>query len=364
MKTTLRTGYTTGSCAAGAAKAATMALMGGAEQEEVAVVLPGGGVISLPLASLTREEGSATAAIVKDGGDDPDITTGLAVFARVTLNDSGEITLDAAEGIGRVTLKGLKVPPGEAAINPVPRQMILRNVRSVLPPEKGAEVLLSVPGGEEIARKTFNPKLGIVGGISILGSTGIVHPMSEEALKESIALELKVLLGRGIAIPVFAFGNYGLDFLRQNRVEESCIVKVSNYIGFMLEEAQGLGVKKIILAGHLGKMVKVAGGIFQTHSRYADCRLEILTAHAALLGAQKEDLARIFQAKTTTAAAEIIGELGLDEMYSRLGEAALSRCRGFTHGEIEFGIIIFDDENRPLFIDTTAAIFLKELMHD
>lgn len=361
MKQALRTGYTTGSCAAGAAKAAALALLGSKEQKEIDIALPGGHRAVLPLAALSLSGETATVAIVKDGGDDPDITTGLKIFAAVTLNDSGEIELTTGEGIGTVTLKGLKIAPGEPAINPVPRRMICDNLRAVLPQGKGAHVFLSIPGGEEIARKTFNPKLGIVGGLSILGSTGIVHPMSEEALKESIALELKVLLAKGIEIPVLAFGNYGLDFLRQNRVEDSRIVKVSNYIGFLLDEARRQEVKKVIIVGHLGKAVKLAGGIFQTHSRYADCRMEILTAHAALLGAGHDVLERIFAAKTTSAVTEIIADAGLEEIYRRLGQAALARCRAFTYNEIEYGLIIFGDDNRPLFMDANAEAFLKEL---
>ncbi len=188
--------------------------------------------------------------------------------------------------------------------------------------------------------------------------------MSEEALKESVLLELKVLLERGIKTPVFAFGNYGLDFLRHHQVGEETIVKISNYLGYMLDEAAALGVKRIILVGHLGKMVKVAGGIFQTHSRYADCRLEILTCHAALLGATPEDLQRIFQAKTTSAVAEIIAELGLEEIYTRLGEAALARCHSFAHGEIEFGLMIFGDDHQLLYLDPNATAFLKERKND
>ncbi len=198
-------------------------------------------------------------------------------------------------------------------------------------------------------------------GHSILGSIGIVQPMSEEALKESLRLELNVLRERGVKTPVFAFGNYGLHFLRQHRVAESGMIKIGNYLGFMLDRAAEQGFRRLIVAGHLGKMVKVAGGIFQTHSRFADGRMEIVTAHAALLGAAAGDLERLFHAKTTVAAMEIIEETRLTEIYRRLGEAAAARCLGFTNGEVECGIVLFGEGDRPLYVDPIAENFLKEL---
>lgn len=363
-KKRLRTGYTTGSCAAGAAKAAAKLLLNGTEQNSVEVTLPDGSKAVLPLKECYKEENGAAAAIIKDGGDDPDITTGLPIVAGVTLTEEPGIRLKGGCGVGTVTLKGLKVPVGEAAINPVPRKMIEENLREVLPENSGAEVEISVPGGEEIAKKTFNPKLGIVGGISILGSTGIVHPMSEDALTESMRLELSVLKEKGYDKAIFAFGNYGLNFLRSRGINEECVVKISNYVGFMLDQAMEMGFKKILLVGHLGKLVKVAGGIFQTHSRKADCRMEILTAYAGLEGADPSVLREMYECKTTSAAAEIIEREHLENIYKRIAANVTARCTAYTYEEIAFGTMLFGDGNILLSRDEAAEALLKELKTD
>ncbi len=356
----LRKGFTTGTSAAGAAKAAAAMALTGKLIDSVEIALPDGRMISRPLSQRELTAKGAKAAITKDGGDDPDITTGLDIFAEVTVDDTGEIKLLGGEGVGRVTLKGLKIPVGEAAINPVPRSMIRQNVRAVLPEGYGASVTISVPGGEEIAKRTFNPRLGIVGGISILGSTGIVNPMSEDALKESLSLELKILTSKGYDEIIFAFGNYGLQYLKDAGIPNDRVIKTSNYIGFMLEEAMDQGVKRILLSGHIGKMVKVAGGIFNTHSRKADCRMEILTAYAALEGASQETIMEIYEGKTTTAAVEVIEREHLTGIYQRIVNNAVRRCQNYTYQEIEFGAVLFGDESRLLYMDEKAKEFIKE----
>ena len=360
----LRTGFTTGTCAAGAAKAAAFMARYRETIEEIDVMLPDGKSVTLPLCRSELTESGAVAAIEKDGGDDPDITTGLHIEAEVVLSRGREIILHGGDGVGRVTLNGLKVPVGEAAINPVPRGMIMTNVRSTLPKGFGAEVTISVPGGREVAKKTFNPKLGIEDGISILGSTGIVHPMSEEALKESLALELSVLTAKGYREIVFAFGNYGLSFLRANDISDERVVKISNYVGFMLDEAVTRGVERVLLTGHIGKMVKVSGGIFYTHNRIADCRMEILAAYAALAGAAAPVVEAIYRCTTTTAAAEIIEREGLAEIYQRIVENTVKRAEGYVFGEIEVSAILFGDDNRLLYIDDKAKTWIGEFGHE
>lgn len=363
-KKRLRTGFTTGTCAAGAAKAATLLLLEKAVDSEINVTLPDGSNALLPLKEKQRNKDAAVASIIKDGGDDPDITTGLPIVATVTLTDNEKINISGGNGVGTITLKGLKRPVGEAAINPVPLRMIEENVRNVLPQGRGANIEISVPGGEEIAKKTFNPKLGIVGGISILGSTGIVHPMSEDALTESLRLELSVLKEKGYDKAIFAFGNYGLNFLRSQGINEECVVKISNYIGFMLDRAMEMGFKKILLVGHLGKLVKVAGGIFQTHSRKADCRMEILTAYAGLEGADASVLKEIYDCKTTSAAADIIAKENLSAVYKRITANVTARCNSYTYDEIAFGTMLFGDGNVLLCRDEAATTLLKELKTD
>ena len=371
----LRRGYTTGTCAAAAAAAAAYMALHGCLLEQVLVQLPGTAgtgadvpaELLLPLAGarlLDADARSAAAAVTKDGGDGPDITTGLNIWAEVRLNNSGEITLQGGRGVGRVTLPGLKVPVGEAAINPVPRAMICRNVQAVLPPGLGAEVIISAPGGEELARRTFNPRLGIEGGLSILGSTGIVNPMSEDALKESLRLELHVLAARGVQTVLFAFGNYGLQFLRERQIDEAQVIKISNYLGFMLDEARQLGIKRLIIIGHIGKLVKVSAGIFNTHSRNADARMEIITAYAALAGAEQPLLTELYQCKTTSAAVDLLDKAGGDlaqAVYRRIARQAAERAVVYTYGEICVGTLLFGDANRLLYMDSRAADLLKEL---
>lgn len=362
-KKQLRTGFTTGTCAAGAAKAAAFMARYRENIKEIDIILPDGKNVTLPLCRSELTEQGAIAAIEKDGGDDPDITTGLHIEATVILNHSKEITLHGGEGVGRVTLNGLKVPVGEAAINPVPRGMIQTNVKSVLPKGYGADVTISVPGGKEIAKKTFNPRLGIEDGISILGSTGIVHPMSEEALKESLALELSVLVSKGYQEVIYAFGNYGLSFLREHNISDERVVKVSNYVGFMLDEAVNRGVERLLLTGHIGKMVKVSGGVFYTHNRIADCRMEILAAYAALEGAPKKLVEEIYHCTTTSAAVEIIEREDLEIIYRRIVKNAIKRAENYVFGEVEISAILFGDDNRLLYIDEKAKNWIGEFAY-
>lgn len=362
---TLRTGFTTGTAAAAATRAAVLMAQTGALLDEVEVTLPGGNKMTLPLCRREIGESFAVAAVRKDGGDDPDITSGLEIGARATLRHGGGITVGGGAGVGTVTLKGLKVPVGEVAINPVPRQMIREHAERALAAGMGADIAIFIPGGEEVAKKTFNPKLGIEGGLSILGSTGIVQPMSEEALKESLSLELKVLLGRGYDEVVFAFGNYGLSFLADQGIGASRVVKIGNYLGFMLEEAADLGLKRLLLVGHLGKLTKVAGGIFQTHSKVADCRLEILTAYAALAGADQQTAAQIYGCKTTAAAEEVIAAQGLDDIYRRIGEEAARRCHEYVGETVGIGVVLFGESSRqPLYQNTLAGEMVEEWQNE
>lgn len=359
----LRKGYTTGTCAAAAAQAAAYLLVTGEMPAHVEVELPQGRHITLPLARCEHTAEGAMAAVTKDGGDDPDITSGLDICAEVRLTEDGAITIAGGQGVGTVTLSGLKVPVGEPAINPTPRAMIEQNLRRVLPEGKGARVVIAAPGGEEIAKRTFNPRLGIIGGISILGSTGIVNPMSEDALKQSLKVELSVLVHRlppGVPV-IFAFGNYGLDFLNSRGIAEENVLKISNYLGFMLDAAREMGVKRLLLCGHLGKLVKVSGGIFHTHSHVADARLEILTAYAALCGGDVPLLRRIYAAKTTSAAVTEIDAAGLADVYRLVAENAARRTETYTYNEMTVGALLFGDANRLLYMEDTARQMLAEI---
>jgi cobalt-precorrin-5B (C1)-methyltransferase len=355
-----RKGYTTGSCAAAASKAAVVMLASGSVLESISIDTPAGIRLNLPVADVKISKESVSCSVVKDGGDDPDMTSGLKIFAEVKYSGNQEINVTTGEGIGIVTLPGLKVEVGKPAINPVPMRMILKEVQEVLTPGKGLEIKLSVPGGEEVGKRTYNPKLGILGGISILGTSGIVTPMSEEAWKDSIALELGIIAASGRKQVFFAFGNYGEEFAKNNyKVKSHEIVKISNFLGFMLDKAVEYKFEELVLIGHLGKLVKVAAGIFQTHSRVADARMEIMAAYSALEGATKEIVKRIYECKTTEAAASIIKDTGLESVFSLIASKASIRCSDYTFSKIKVGTVLFNEDNSLLAIDDYAREMIE-----
>ena len=284
----LRLGYTTGSCAAAAAKAAACLLLTGRRLDRVELLTPKGIRLELPVREAELGAGFACCAIEKDCGDDPDVTGGALIFARAARSETPGVTIDGGAGVGRVTKPGLDQPVGAAAINSVPRQMIRAGVEEVMDLAAyrgGLSVVISVPEGEALARRTFNPRMGIRGGISILGTTGIVEPMSEQALVDTIRVELRQRRESGADFVLLTPGNYGSDFVRDGLgLDPALAVQCSNFIGDTLSMCRELGFRGALLAGHLGKLVKLAGGMLNTHSKYGDCRMEILAAHAAAAG--------------------------------------------------------------------------------
>lgn len=357
-----RKGYTTGSCAAAAAKAAVIMLYSGSILQAVSIDTPAGVRLTLPVTDVSITEEAIRCSIIKDGGDDPDMTSGLKIFAEVKRTSMPGIDIITDEGIGIVTLPGLKVEVGKPAINPVPMKMILKEIQEVLVATDGIQIKFSVPGGAEIALKTYNPKLGIIGGISILGTSGIVNPMSEEAWKDSLTLELSVLSAKGTKSAIFIFGNYGENFISEKiRLDKNNIIKVSNFIGFMLDKAVEYGFEEILIIGHLGKLVKVAAGIFQTHSRIADARMEIMAAYAALEGASTKITAQIYECKTTEAAADIINKNNLRGVYDRIVSNVSKRCREYGFNKLKIGSILFHEDNTMLAKDENANEMLSEV---
>ena len=346
----LRCGYTTGTCAALAAAGAARYLTEGTWPETVSLRTPKGWRVEVPLEACRAEPGRAICAVRKDGGDDVDRTHGARIEAAVALTESPGIAIQGGPGVGRVTKPGLDQPVGEAAINRVPRQMIARAVEEVLSAagyEGGASVVISVPEGEVIARQTFNPRLGIEGGISILGTSGIVEPMSAQAVVDTIALELRQAAAQGEKRLILTPGNYGLDYLRRQGMDqwEIPMVKCSNFIGEALDEAVLDGFSEILLVGHVGKLVKLAGGIFNTHSRTADCRAELFCAHAALAGGDKTLCRALMDCSTTDACLARLDEAGLRDpvMAGLLGAMRehLSRRAGET---CAVGAVLFSNE--------------------
>ena len=352
-QTKLRTGYTTGSCAAAAAKAATHMLVSGEVVGEVSLVTPAGIRLYLEVEDIVKENNYVSCAIRKDSGDDPDVTNGILVYARVTFAQDdvvkSKVILEAGEGIGRVTQKGLEQSIGDPAINLVPRRMIREAVEEELQKagiDRGVRVMIWVPDGAEIARKTFNPKLGIEGGISILGTTGIVEPMSEKALTDTIFVEMKVRRENGMDYCYVVPGNYGSDFLHDTLgYQEDAAVKCSNYVGEVIDDAVRLQMKGILLVGHIGKFIKLAAGIMNTHSRQADGRMEILAAHAAMAGGSRELIRQLMECITTTAALELLEKEGiLKEVMSTVMIKIEEHLKHRAGDGLEIGAVMFSKE--------------------
>ncbi|PWJ52152.1 cobalt-precorrin-5B (C(1))-methyltransferase CbiD [Faecalicatena contorta] len=362
----LRLGYTTGSCAAAAAKAAAYMLLSGQTLIQVSLHTPKGITLYLDVEHIEKDKNSVSCAIQKDSGDDPDITDGVYVYAKVIRREGTGLLLDGGEGVGRVTKKGLEQDIGEAAINKVPRQMILDAVdeqRKQFGYEEGLEILISIPEGRRLAGKTFNPRLGIEGGISVLGTSGIVEPMSEKALTDTIYLEMKVLKENGHDWCYVVPGNYGSDFLTETLGYEGALsVKSSNYIGETIDAAVSLGMQGILLVGHIGKLVKLAGGVMNTHSRQADCRMEIFAAHAAMAGALTGDVKKIMECITTAEAVDFLKSQGiLNQVMESITKRADFYLKQRAGSGLKIGAIIFSKEEGILGETEDTRVLLKEI---
>jgi cobalt-precorrin-5B (C1)-methyltransferase len=347
-------GVTTGTCAAAAAKAAVYALLQQTEVTWIEITTPRGITVTLPVQECSYHNDEAHCGVVKDAGDDPDNTDGMTIYATVRLRNEPGILLKGGEGVGVVTKPGLQVDVGEAAINPVPRDMIRRSVLECLPPEQGLEIMISVPGGRERALKTLNPVLGIIGGISILGTTGIVEPMSEEAFRHSLAPQIDVALAAGYTSLVFTPGKIGEKIARQYQIPDVTTILTSNFIGYMLGEASRRGVKDVILFGHIGKLVKIAGGIFYTHSKIADGRMDIIAAEAAHMGATAKQVGEILSCVTTEATLPILAAAGLQDVFNRLAKRASLRAEQHVHNTLRVGTVMVSLQGTVLGIDDQA----------
>jgi len=356
----LRRGYTTGSCAAAAAKAAAAMLFSGKDVTDVSIDTPAGIMLLLPVTQLRRCPGEVSCAVRKNSGDDPDITDGVLVYATVRVKKEEGITLKGGSGVGIVTRPGLALDVGEPAINPVPRAMILEAVQSVLPQGRGVEVVLSIPGGAELAKKTFNPRLGIAGGLSILGTTGIVEPMSEEAFKETLALELKLLAPAKRRFLILVPGNHGKKTaVGLLRLPPGQVMKMGNFVGFMLDQCLRYGVKELLLLGHIAKLFKVAGGIFHTHSRVADARFELIAAHAVLLGAGTDLVRRLARCGGVEEMLEVLDDLPVPGLYDLFAARVSERAAAYGNGEIRVGTVLCSLKRGVLGMDRQAKQFLE-----
>lgn len=364
----LKKGYTTGTCAQGATKAGMEMLLTGKLQSKVEIELPQKQKIKLDILEVQWEKeedlpypNAVTCAVRKDSGDDPDVTNGILIFSRVSWRQESGIEILGGIGVGRVTRKGLNQPIGEAAINKVPRSMIEREVLHAcnrFGVEPHIQVEIFIPEGEALAKKTFNPKLGIQGGLSILGTTGILEPMSEQALVDTIEVEIRVKKAEGRRYLLVAPGNYGLEFLKtMKEVEESQVIKCSNFFGDTIDLAENLGMEGMVFVGHIGKVIKLSGGIMNTHSKWADCRMELLAA-AAIRGGVGRKAEAILSSRTTEEALGFLTEeerfcvmeAVMERIHSYLEERGKKRLRlGCIAFSNQYGILGYTREAKTLF---------------
>ncbi len=346
----LRCGYTTGTCATAASTAAAIMLLSGNVISKVFVKLPKNEMILIDVNEPYFDVEGVSCCVKKDSGDDPDVTNGILIYAKVVLDDTGLINIHGGKGVGRVTQKGLDCSVGEAAINSVPRKMIEENLRRVAEEYKykgGMSVTISVPKGEEIAKKTFNPHLGIIGGISIIGTTGIVEPMSEKALIESLRVEMNVIKEKGYNTLLAFPGNYAEKFISQNMdISFDNSIKFSNYLGEVLDYAVELNFVEILIVGHIGKMVKVAGGMMNTHSNNGDFRMEVFGCYAALCGASQAVVREILSSVTTEHALSILDRENIKkEVVRKISERAEFYINKRVKSNIKTKLIIYSNED-------------------
>ena len=344
----MRMGYTTGSCAAAAAAAAARMLLGDTQVEEVTLGTPKGIVLNLEIIDTVKTPDYVRCGVKKDAGDDPDVTDGVVVYAVARKTTEPGIVIDGGIGVGRVTKPGLDQPVGAAAISHVPRQMIKAEVERCLSESPqadfGISIVIEIPRGVELAASTFNPRLGIEGGISVLGTSGIVEPMSEDAIRESIRAELSIHRAAGERIIYVVPGNYGLDFVKEEfSLTESDVIKCSNYIGDTIDMAVTFGFEKMVLIGHIGKLVKLSGGIMNTHSRIADSRMELLAVHALRAGVESDVIGSVLEALTVDEALRIFREAGVFEAVMNEMMKKIKQYLQHRAGNMEVGVLTFSN---------------------
>lgn len=338
----LRKGYTTGTCSQAATKAACLMLSQQEPLGKVEVVTASGVKLQLKLDDQKIGQGFASCSVVKDAGDDIDVTHGAKIFSQARILDQAGIILKGGRGIGKVTKPGLAVSVGDWAINPVPRKMILAEAAKFLSRKiKGLEITISVPQGRELAAKTFNPQLGITGGISIIGTTGIVEPKSLDAYKASLALQLSVLKAQSHKKAILVLGYVGEKFCQEKlKLKEDEFIKIGDHIGFMLEQCSRKNFSEVLLIGHIGKLIKLANGQFNTHYSFGDKRIESIGRYAKAAGADKPTLKKIFQQKTAEATIGILKKAKLRQAFSKMAQDVSRQARELVKHKLKINCLI------------------------
>ena len=351
----LQNGYTTGACVAAGLKAALL-FEAGQPWQEVKLTALDGTPLTIPVKAVSRQGNGICAEVVKFSGDDPDITNGVSVFTTIEHQDGiGEMVFRAGKGIGTVMKPGLSVPVGEPSINPGPRELMRRAARELLGTSDGLVVTVSIPAGVELAAKTLNPVLGVKGGISVIGTTGVLRPMSEEGFKNSLVPQIDVARAAGFKELIFVPGKIGENLAQKWGLPAEAMVQTSNFIGFMLEKAAERELPAVLLFGHIGKLVKVAAGIFYTHNRIADARLETIAAYAAAEGLARDGVKRILQSNTTEDALTVLQEAQLEKTVCRkLAERAGLRAERYLFGRMKVGVVMVTLQGRLLGFNEAA----------
>lgn len=346
----LRCGITSGSCAAAAAKAAAHMLFTKESLKTVQLLTPKGILLDIPIAACDREDDKILCAVQKDSGDDADVTDGVYVYAAVSCveRQAVRVKIEGGEGIGRVTRKGLDQPVGAAAINSIPRRMIEEAVEEEMENAGymgSVQVVVSIPGGAELAEKTFNPRLGIEGGLSVLGTSGIVEPMSERAFIDTVHVQMRMQAAEGKKHYLVTPGNYGMDFIKkQMGLDTADVIKCSNFIGETIDMAYEFQAESMLFVGHIGKMVKLACGVMNTHSRYADARLEAIVSAGVRAGVRTPVLKRVLACVTTDEALGILGqEQVLEPVMSSVMESIGRHIRHRAYDGLKIGVIMFSN---------------------
>lgn len=340
----LRRGFTSGSTVQAAAKAAAIMAITGEKLENISFELANGMELTLPIAEIDTGDNWASCCVIKQSGDDPDVTDGHPFCCRVDVKDSPGITVTGGYGVGWVTKAGLPVEPGNPAINPTPMKMIKKELKALLPEGKGLHATVTIPDGPELAKKTWNPRLGIEGGISVIGTTGIVEPKSTAAWEASIDLYIKVAAKAShnglLYLPLGYIGEKLL--VEKHGISSDLIMKTGDKVGYSLKGCREEGISRVLLIGHIGKLAKIAAGIFDTNYRSGDARLETVAAWAAASGATTETVVKILNLKLAEASVEIITAKHLERTFYHMVRRASERCEQFMDGEMTVAVAMTD----------------------
>ncbi|MBT7252261.1 MAG: cobalt-precorrin-5B (C(1))-methyltransferase [Candidatus Nitrosopelagicus sp.] len=355
-KTKLRTGFTTGSCATASSKACVLSIINQKKIEQTDIILPKRSKLDIQINSCEFTENSATCSVIKDGGDDPDVTHGAEIFVYVELtNNIGKIEIDGGEGVGRVTKPGLGLEIGSAAINPTPKKMILENVTEIskeILEKNGIMIKVSVPNGKELGPKTDNPRIGIMGGISILGTSGIVIPYSTASFAAAIRQQIAVVSSMNDDNVVLTTGGRSEDFARAIiELPDHSFIQMGDFSGYTIKQCAKQGLKKAYVAGFIGKLAKMAAGVKQTHVKGGKVDMKFLSELAKRCDAKSDTISKILGANTARNVQEIIIEDKVDRFFDEVTKEACNQMRQHSEEKIPVEVILFDFDGKVLSRD-------------